>query len=73
MSHAYVDHVLDLAMREPKVAARLVEVGQMLRPLSALASPRILLFVLGRVLTGKKPTQWGRSAELRRQDKLTGS
>ncbi|MFI5309170.1 MAG: FAD-dependent oxidoreductase, partial [Polyangiales bacterium] len=73
VSHAYVDHVLDLAMREPKVAARLVEVGQMLRPLSALASPRILLFVLGRVLTGKKPSQWGRSAELRRQDKLTGS
>ena len=38
-----------------KIAAVLVEVGQMTRPIRALFTARILLRVLGRLLTGKGP------------------
>jgi 2-polyprenyl-6-methoxyphenol hydroxylase-like FAD-dependent oxidoreductase len=59
IGHVYTDHVLDLAVRDAKIAARLVEVAHMTKPFSALLSPGIALSVLGRVLTGKRPAQWG--------------
>jgi 2-polyprenyl-6-methoxyphenol hydroxylase-like FAD-dependent oxidoreductase len=55
IGHVYTDHVLALAVRDPKIAAVLVEVGQMTRPIRALFAARILLRVLGRLLTGKGP------------------
>ncbi len=50
IAHAYIDHILHLAVRDPKVAALIVEVGQMTRPVSALFSPGVVIQVLGRMV-----------------------
>jgi 2-polyprenyl-6-methoxyphenol hydroxylase-like FAD-dependent oxidoreductase len=64
IAHAYIDHVILLALGDPKVAALLVEVGQMAKPFNVLFSPRLLVRVLGRILSGRRRLPARRPAEV---------
>jgi 2-polyprenyl-6-methoxyphenol hydroxylase-like FAD-dependent oxidoreductase len=54
---AYVDQVVEAAVRDPRVATTFIKVIHMQLPASALFRPHVLFPVVGRVLSGKKATQ----------------
>lgn len=64
LTHIYIDHVLRRANRDPEVYQRLVEVLHLLKPPTALATPRILIAGLQEAL---------RRSERLNNDQLTQS